>query len=175
MPSDHENLRTTLESCGQSHLLHFWSSLTETERHSLSSEIAEIDVKHCIELYKQAMSSETQSDCESLASRMQPVPPEAWGSVMRSSPEELQDLGDEGLRQIAAGKVATLLLAGGQGTRLGVTYPKGMYDIGLPSHKSLYQLQAERILRLQVLAEQLTGISAIIPWYVPRPLQINST
>lgn len=66
-----------------------------------------------------------------------------------------------GMEAIRRGEVAAVLMAGGQGTRLGSSDPKGMYNIQLPSGSSLFQLQAERIVRLSRLAG-----GAAIPFYV---------
>ena len=57
-----------------------------------------------------------------------------------------------GLAAVAAGRVAVIVLAGGQGTRLGSAAPKGCYDIGLPSGVSLYGLLAARVRKLRALA-----------------------
>ena len=67
-----------------------------------------------------------------------------------------------GLAAIAKGEVGAILLAGGQGSRLGFDSPKGEYNFGLWSGKSLFQLHAERMLRLQTLA----GGSGEITLYV---------
>jgi UDP-N-acetylglucosamine/UDP-N-acetylgalactosamine diphosphorylase len=103
---------------------------------------------------------------------MEPLPSDCFDSLDSASSQQIAQWRQLGMQAISAGKlmsmmiqteqVGVILLAGGQGTRLGSSAPKGCYDIGLPSHKSLFQLQAERILRLQ----QLTGPSVIIPWYI---------
>ncbi|KAJ4456857.1 putative UDP-N-acetylglucosamine pyrophosphorylase [Paratrimastix pyriformis] len=67
-----------------------------------------------------------------------------------------------GLEAISRREVGIIIMAGGQGTRLGSDKIKGAFDIQLPSHKSLFQVLCERMLTLQRLA----GPSAIIPLYV---------
>jgi UDP-N-acetylglucosamine/UDP-N-acetylgalactosamine diphosphorylase len=44
--------------------------------------------------------------------------------------------------------VAVLMVAGGQGTRLGSSAPKGCFTVSPHGHKSIYQLQAEKVLAL---------------------------
>jgi len=53
-----------------------------------------------------------------------------------------------------AGQVAAVIMSGGQGTRLGYAGPKGCYDIGLPSGKSIFQIHIERLLRVSLLAAE---------------------
>ena len=64
-------------------------------------------------------------------------------------------------------QVGVILLAGGQGTRLGFSKPKGMYDVGFPGGATLFELQAQQIARLRVLASEATGAplkSVHLPW-----------
>jgi UDP-N-acetylglucosamine/UDP-N-acetylgalactosamine diphosphorylase len=70
---------------------------------------------------------------------------------------------------IARGEGGMLLIASGNYTRLGSFIPKGYYDIGLPSHSSLFQYQAKRIAGLQLVAQEETDWlvgSVIMPWYI---------
>ncbi|EEE68229.1 hypothetical protein OsJ_26413 [Oryza sativa Japonica Group] len=97
---------------------------------------------------------------------VEPVPESSVSTVEDRTPEDKQRWWKRGLKAISEGKLAVVLLAGGQGTRLGSSDPKGCFSIGLPSGKSLFQLQAERILCIQKLAAQSTDGTPQIHWYI---------
>ncbi|XP_040180392.1 UDP-N-acetylhexosamine pyrophosphorylase-like protein 1 [Rana temporaria] len=157
-----------VQEAGQEQLLRFWDELTAGQRESLLGELRLLEPRELREHCQRAQEAYVrEKSCpRRLDHTMCPVPEEFLGSVRRSSPGELRAWEEEGLHQIAQNKVAVLLLAGGQGTRLGVTYPKGMYRVGLPSGKTLYQIQAERIIRLQQLAGEKYGTKCSVPWYI---------
>lgn len=146
-----QELVKQLSPFGQEHIVNFWDDLNETERCHLQSEIQQTDFAE-INRYFERVHAETEQSAKEIDELMNPVPDQLKGSFLKSSPAELNEYEMAGLKTIALGQVAVLLLAGGQGTRLGVNYPKGMYSVGLKSGKTLYQLQAERLVKLKQLA-----------------------
>lgn len=160
---DLEKLKLDLTEHGQEHLLKFWDELTEEEQDKFYKEVRSIDLAKTNRSFTKTVQEAEKHKGEKKDERIQPIPPEQIGSIPRAG-SNLKVWEDRGLQEISDGKVAVLLLAGGQGTRLGVPYPKGMYNVGLPSGKTLYQLQAERIVKLQELAFKRSGKRCIIPW-----------
>lgn len=145
------------EDAGQEHLLHFWPTLSPAERESLVDQLKTLDVERVNRVYKTATAS---AAVDTLSEPIKPLPASAVDTTI-DAPEKEAKWREVGLKAVAEGKVGVLLMAGGQGTRLGSSDPKGCYDIGMPSHKSLFQYQAERIMKVS----QLAG-GAPVPWYV---------
>ena len=160
---DVEKLRVCLKEHGQDHLLKFWSDLDVEERGRFYDDLKSINFPELNQSFQRTIHENDLRISEKKDEKLEPVPPEQVGNVLNAG-EKLQRWEDRGLQEISEGKVAVLLLAGGQGTRLGVPYPKGMYNVGLPSGKTLYQLQAERILKVQELAYKRTGKKSTVPW-----------
>ncbi|KAI0059442.1 UDP-N-acetylglucosamine diphosphorylase [Artomyces pyxidatus] len=160
-------LRERYEAAGQGHLFHFWPELSESERAGLTAQLEALDIERVNRIFKKAVAAEKEAASGS-SDDIEPLPQDASDATV-GHPEKEAEWRSTGLKAVARGEVGVLLMAGGQGTRLGSSAPKGCYDIGLPSHKSLFQYQAERIARLQQVAELESGKpagSVVVPWYI---------
>ncbi|OAA62759.1 UTP-glucose-1-phosphate uridylyltransferase [Niveomyces insectorum RCEF 264] len=167
---DVAQLRAQYAAAGQDQVFAFYDHLPPADQAALVQQLAGFDPHRISALAKAALhpaSADVAADT-SLA----PLPDSATASLLDASPADVDTWYRAGLDLIARNQVAVVLMAGGQGTRLGSTAPKGCFDIGLPSHKSLFQIQAERIRRLQTLAggqqhqQQQQQQPVVIPWYI---------
>lgn len=163
--SDFDSVIILLKKYDQEHIIKFWDKLDEKKQKILLDDIRDINIPEVVGMFRKTIEN-INSDQKKLDNRMNPIPAELYGAVNRSPEELLVNYEQIGLEQISQGRVGVLLMAGGQGTRLGVSYPKGMYDIGLPSHKSLYRIQGERIRRLISLSSKKYGSCKGLPWFI---------
>lgn len=131
-PADlHERLR----QYGQDHVLAPWERLTPKERHALVDQLLALEVEELRQLYARRNTGYALPPAE----QVRPAP-------VAVPCERDRSLGEKLLR---GGKVAVLLVAGGQGSRLGCQVPKGMVPVGPVSGKTLFQLHAEKVLALR--------------------------
>ncbi|TWU75309.1 UDP-N-acetylglucosamine pyrophosphorylase [Metarhizium rileyi] len=157
------DLRAKYTEAGQDHVFTFYDSLSTQDKAALFDQLTSFNPAYINNITKRAL-VETKSD---IPDTLEPLPESAQASILDSSTDDINKWYSSGLDLIGKNKVAVVLMAGGQGTRLGSSAPKGCYDIGLPSHKSLFQIQAERIRKIQELAAKQAGKeSVVVPWYV---------
>jgi UDP-N-acetylglucosamine/UDP-N-acetylgalactosamine diphosphorylase len=157
-------LKTRFESAGQGHIFTFYDSLSESEKEAFFNQVQKIDPVRINKLWDFAQNPPKEPE----NTVVEPLPESATASILDSKPEDLERWYNLGLELIGKGEVAVILLAGGQGTRLGSKAPKGAYNIQLASKKTLFQIQAERILKIQELAAEKAQdkSKAVVPWYV---------
>lgn len=154
-----KDLLEKYRSSGQEHVFKFVDDLDEDDFKAFLKQLEGIDLDYVLQGFKAIK----KGDSDKKTPELKPIPDEmVWKSD--ASPKESWDLG---IKAIKEGKVAVVTLAGGQGTRLGSTLPKGCFNIGLPSGMSLFQMQAWRLRRLIELA---TGLErkdkSVIPWFI---------
>lgn len=132
----------------QQHVFEHWESLGPAERRALLDQLATVD----FQLLKRLSKLIDQ----------EPPPVGAATGIDVAAPTAAERTAQEarGWEALGQGKVACLVVAGGQGTRLGLDAPKGTYPVGPVTQKSLFQLFGEQLLA--------TGRRAGKPvrWYV---------
>ena len=133
-----EDAKKMLEQYNQQHLWKSYERLNESGKEKLLGQISRIDFGKMNDLF--ALS---QKKVEMKDAVIEPMEYQDAAKLTSEEKAELIALGEDVIR---AGKLAIVTMAGGQGTRLGHNGPKGTYDLGLDSHKSLFEIQCDILL-----------------------------
>lgn len=158
-----ETIIDSFKQAGQNHLFKYFESLSQKQQDSLLDQLSTIDDPlHLISTVKQALNFSSSNGQKTFS----PLPKAQTASTLELDDDLRTSWFDMGLQAISNNEVGVLLMAGGQGTRLGSNDPKGCYNIDLPSKKSLFQIQAEKILKIQQLAGTKYGKDCLIQWYI---------
>lgn len=135
-----EDLQLRLAKHGQEHLLSFWDDLNDAQRRSLVAEIEGIDFTLIDELFRKGVD---RLAVKALATRA--APPPAFRLNAPRNRFTIAAARERAVEALAAGQVAVMVVAGGQGSRLGFDHPKGMYPIGPVSGHSLFQIHLQKV------------------------------
>lgn len=156
-------IRSRYEAAGQGHVLKHLAELKPEKKEVLLKQLDAIKVEGIASLLESALADQHN------VGEVQQVQPFSDTVGRSTNMEETTMSTAIGIEAISQGQVAALVLAGGQGTRLGFEGPKGMYDIGLPSGRTLFQLMSERIDKLRHLAANTVSDdkdASSLPFYI---------
>lgn len=144
-----ESLQQRFEAHGQQHVLAFWDSLSTEQQQRFGKELEAIDLPLIATLFE---GDKDQPDWAAEARRADSPPAMRLAdrrgqgdSSLGLSPGEAIHAGTNAL---AAGKLGIILVAGGQGSRLGFEHPKGMYPVGPISDATLFEIHLKKALGL---------------------------
>ncbi|MBP5430961.1 UDPGP type 1 family protein [Ruminococcus sp.] len=144
-----EKAMSIITEYGQEHLLQYYDELSDEEKNELLKQIELIDFSVLENLDADKNITEGRGT-------FAPLGAVTIGDIESNSKDYIQT----GVEAIKAGKAAAVLLAGGQGTRLGFDKPKGMFNIGVD--KELYIFECLIINLMEVV--ELAG--TWIPLYI---------
>ena len=146
------------EKAGQGHVFKAWDQLNEQEKFSLMEQTDQFDVEQVNNLFDSLVKNYEPSSNEENTT-FEPADKSICESKINMVQDQRDKLYELGMQKIREGKAAVIVMAGGQGTRLGFSHPKGMYQIGLPSEKSIFQVLVERFFKVQMLANNVNNIT----------------
>ena len=148
-----EQVKEIVEKHGQEQLLETYSRLSDEDiKQELLDDILTIDFKQVEKLY--------ESSKEKPSFTNYTIEPINYVDKSKLTEDEYKEYEEIGTKIIKDGKLAVVTMAGGQGTRLGHTGPKGTFDLGLDTHKSIFEILTD------ILIDARKKYNVNIPWYI---------
>ena len=139
---NHQALRERFRALGQDHVFQFWDQLDSEGRQDLLGQAARVDLEGLRRAHRAELDRVGQPP-----KKLETVPVErlpGHGGDARAA-RNAQACGEAALNE---GRVAVMVVAGGQATRLGFAHPKGAFPVGPVTERSLFEIQAQKIRRL---------------------------
>ena len=152
MEGKYEKALDILKKYGQEHLLNNFENLSEEKKERLLDQILYIDFNQISDLYNQTK--------EAVSFANDKIEPIDFVDKSALSSDELNKYNSIGEEEIKKGKYAVVTMAGGQGTRLGHSGPKGTFMLGLENDKSIFEIL------IDTLKENNEKYGVVIPWYI---------
>jgi len=143
-------VKLKLISYGEEHLLNFYDELDQNKKEELLEAIDNIDFEQVAKLYNERNNVETEKGV---------IEPIDYIDKLKLNAEEIKRYTTIGEKSIKEGELAFATLAGGQGTRLGHTGPKGTYKIE-EINKTLFEIMSDSLKRAKNMYD------VYVPWYI---------
>lgn len=140
-----QDIETLLQEHKQQQLTRFWDKLSEGDQNQLLNQIREIDFPRLDQLISKAM---TPADADAQDLDLKPLENSIRLPESDTDRQKWEEATERGREILQAGKVGCILVAGGQGSRLGFPHPKGMYPVGPVTDRTLFQIFFEQLLAL---------------------------
>jgi UDP-N-acetylglucosamine/UDP-N-acetylgalactosamine diphosphorylase len=152
------SIEERLRAAGQPHLAEVLERLPEDGRRALAEQVEVLD----LDLIRRLVDDLLGDDPPPLSGEISPPDPGTLIPLARTDADRARDARarEAGEALLAEGAVAAVLLAGGQGTRLGFDGPKGLYPFAPISGRTLFAHHAAKIEALRARYD------APLPWYI---------
>ena len=148
-----EEVTKILKEYSQEHLLEYMKYLNKEEQEKLEEQIMNIDFEQLQELYEK-----TKQKKELEEKIIEHIKYTDKDKLSKERKEELEKIGKD---IITSEKYAVITMAGGQGTRLGHSGPKGTYILNtINGPKYIFEIIIDTLKR----AQKEYGVT--IPWYI---------
>ena len=147
-----EKIKKLLKKYGQEHLLLKYDEMNDEQKEYLLNQIEDIDFDLMKNLYEKASKP---VDFEEVT--IEPIEHVDKSKLTNAERERYEKLGIEAIKY---NKFACVTMAGGQGTRLGHSGPKGTYIFDKDLNKSIFEVLCE------TFKDAWRKYDTIIPWYI---------